>query len=362
MKRIESVKLRGIKGERVDVVTFARWKKNIAGIEFSFALHLLPSFKVGMPNKLWISELGTGFNTLVVVKHPVTGQHMTDVWADKLGQSYVVRLAKSALHNTLKRYGDSAFVDSLVRAEMLLAKQQRQQAEEPEVKCEVCEDTGFQAEQGPEGELRAVECQACLDSKVVVTTDTDHEGQPIEARCPECVEQNGGLKGGTFQVSGTLTELYVNQGLIDGLMSRGPAAPQPDWGSPTEEEWYEGLEPANKLEYLRSKLAERQAYSKQLTVTATKADYDRIDDIDRECREIEEKLKAPVGDLLHHDGALTESDLPSLRHQREQLQLQIDQHSTMTGDTTEQEYEILTEELADIDKQIHDLENPPCSK
>lgn len=280
MKRIESVKLSGINGERVDVVTFARWKKKIAGLEFSFALHLLPSFKVGLPNKLWISEIGTGFNTLVVVKHPVSGQHMTDVAAEKFSHGFVVKLAKSALHNQLKACGDSAFVDGLVRAEILLAKQQRQLQLDREldhaaqVNCEACEDTGVTATLGDGGELKAVECQVCLDSKVVATTDVDHEGNNVEARCPECVEQNGGLS-------------------------------QP-------------------------------AYANVSTEYA--------------------------GDLLHPDTVLTEADLPSLRHQRDQLQLQIDQHGTMTGDTTNQDYEDLTGELAELDNKIYELENPPCSK
>lgn len=324
MKRIESVKLSGLNGERVDVVTFARWKKKIAGIEFSFALHLLPSFKVGLPNKLWISELGTGFNTLVVVKHPVSGQHMTDVMADKLGQSYVVRLAKSALHNRLKRCGDSAFVDGLVRAEMLLAKQQRQREQELEhasqvpYRCEVCEDSGVQAEQGADGGLLAVACKSCggepyvpspeeaaaaladaekmnhnmrtfgtidapscdvcLGSKVVCTTDTDHEGQPVEASCPECVEKNGGLKGGTFQISGTLSETYRNQELLDKL------------------------------------------------------------------REI------------------TEADLPRLRQRRDEVQSRMDQHGTMTGDTSDQGYESLSDEIDELNQHIANLEDSPCSK
>lgn len=314
MKRIESVKLSGLNGERVDVVTFARWKKKIAGIEFSFALHLLPSFKVGLPNKLWISELGTGFNTLVMVKHPISGQQMTDVMADKLGQSYVVRLAKSALHNRLKQCGDSAFVDGLVRAEMLLAKQQRQREQELEhasqvpYRCEVCEDSCVQAEQGEDGGLLAVACKACggeayvpspeeaaaaladadkmnhnmrtfgtidapscdvcLGSKVVCTTDKDHEGQPIEAECPNCVTKSAGFKPCTSKMSIQLPETSV------------------------------------------------------------------------------------------HDM----QKLQSLWERRRPLQEQADQHGTMTGDTTEQDYEDLTEELADIDKQIHDLENPPCSK
>lgn len=300
MKRIESVKLSGINGERVDVVTFARWKKQIAGLEFSFALHLLPSFKVGFPNKLWISELGTGFNTLVVIKHPVSGQHMTDTMAEKFGQSFVVKLAKSALHNTLKRYGDSAFVDGLVRAEMLLAKQQRQK-EVSKVNCEVCEDTGVQAELGADGGLLAVACKACggveakdtgkvthsirdfanvegvrcetcLDSKAVCTTEKDHEGQPIEAECPVCVTKSAGI-----------------------------------------------AEPARanvKMEY----------------------------------------VKCPVGDEWD------KMCLDTLHERRSRLQERADQHGTMTGDTSEGEYSEICEEIDDLNEQIHDLENPPCSK
>lgn len=280
MKRIESVKLSGINGERVDVVTFARWKKMIAGIEFSFALHLLPSFKVGLPNKLWISELGTGFNTLVMVKHPVSGQHMTDVMADKLGQSYVVRLAKSALHNQLKACGDGAFIDGLVRAEMLLAKQQRERELDnaAQVSCEACEDTGMQAVLDGDGSIKAVDCQVCLDSKVVATTEVDHEGNNVEARCPECVEQTVGLKGGTFQISGTLTEIYRNQDLLDKLRE------------------------------------------------------------------------------------LTEADLPRLRQRRDEVQSRMDQHGTMTGDTSDQDYESLSDELDELNQHIANLEDSPCSK
>lgn len=320
MKRIESVKLSGINGERVDVVTFARWKKQIAGIEFSFALHLLPSFKVGMPNKLWISEVGTGFNTLVVVKHPVSGQHMTDAMALKFSQGFVVKLAKSALHNTLNRCGDAAFVNGLVRAEILLAKQQRQRQLDREldhaaqVTCEACEDTGVQAALGTGGELQAVECQVCLDSKVVVTTAHDHEGQPIEERCPECVDKSGGLKGGTFQLSGTLTEMYRNQEALDKLVSA-------DFGK---------LE----SEYVASPQEIAQAEADADAMNQNMAKYGTID--------------APT--------------LEKLWERRSHLQGRADQHGTMTGDTSEQEYETLTEELADIDKQIHDLENPPCSK
>lgn len=314
MKRIESVKLSGLNGERVDVVTFARWKKQIAGIEFSFALHLLPSFKVGLPNKLWISELGTGFNTLVVVKHPLSGQHMTDVMADKLGQSYVVRLAKSALHNTLKRCGDSAFVDGLVRAEILLAKQQRQREVADEPKCEACEDTGVTATLGDGGELKAVECQVCLDSKVVVTTDKDHEGQPIEERCPECVEKPAGL-----------------------LVPASANVRMEQFSFPVGKEWQDLVNADfGKLEseYVPSPQEIAQAQADADTMNQNMAKYGTID--------------APT--------------LEKLWERRSYLQERTDQHSTMTGDTTEQEYETLTEELADIDKQIHDLENPPCLK
>lgn len=331
MKRIESVKLSGLNGERVDVVTFARWKKQIAGIEFSFALHLLPSFKVGMPNKLWISEVGTGFNTLVVVKHPVSGQHMTDAMALKFSQGFVVKLAKSALHNTLNRCGDSAFVNGLVRAEMLLLAKQQYQRETDhaaQVNCEACEDTGFQAEKGPEGELRAVECQVCLDSKVVSTTDTDHEGQPIEARCPECVEKNGGLKGGTFQVSGTLTETYRNQAALDKLVSA-------DFGK---------LE----SEYVPSPQEIAQAEADADAMNQNMAKYGTID--------------APAGDLLHHDTELTEADLPRLRQRRDEVQIRMDQHGTMTGDTSEQGYESLSDELDELNQHIANLEDSPCSK
>lgn len=54
------------------------------------------------------------------------------------------------------------------------------------------------------------------------------------------------------------------------------------------------------------------------------------------------------------------ADLPLLRHQRGQLQILADQHGTMTGDTTEQDYEALSDEIADLDDKIADLEGKPC--
>lgn len=99
----------------------------------------------------------------------------------------------------------------------------------------------------------------------------------------------------------------------------------------------------------------------QRVVTTTDKDHEG-NNIEMACPAcIPKAVDAPADDLLHPDVVLTEEDLPSLRHQREQLQLQIDQHGTMTGDTTDRDYEEATEQLAELDNMIKALERKPCS-
>lgn len=367
MKPTMKVKVRTPAG-LVDAPSYYQWKQVISGLDFVFTLHVASGNTEGFVAPLAISELETGFDTKATIRHPHTGVPLTSANIKTLKKRDVVGVARAALHHLIyRRVGATRFLQAMLGAQMQISKidlskyavdvdtnlgqhnisgtmtetfrnqealdKLRGGLAEPGVATMTGTATPEQVE--ALNQMFGSPCETCNGSKVVSTTDKDHEGNNIEITCPACIPK-------AIQLPETKVSDMVTQ---------------PDWGSPTEEEWYEGLEHSNKIEYLQSKLTERQAYSKELSAKATKADYDRIDDIDSECRDIEAKLKALMGDAR----LLTEADLPSLRHQREQLQLQIDQHGTMTGDTTERDYEDASEQIAELDSMIQALERKPCS-
>lgn len=402
MKSTSTVQVRTPAG-LVDAPSYYQWKQGIGGMDFVFTLHVAAGHPKGFVAPLAISELETGFDTKATIRHPKTGAQMTSANIQGLNKRDVVGLARAALHNLIhKRIGAGRFLQAMLGAQMQINKVQAA----PEKSAAALEltagqfnitGTGTETFRNTEAldKLRGLgtpgtatitgtatpeqvaildqmfgTCEVCNGSKVVSTTDKDHDGNNIEITCPACIPKAIELvetKVGDMAVGFHLEpnaavvdtdDQYIpspeeaaaaleDAATMNDNMRKYGTIDVPDWGSPTEEEWYEGLEPANKLEYLRSKLAERQAYSKELTAKATKADYDRIDDIDAECSDIEAKIKA-----------LTLADL---KRQRDALQGQADQHGTMTGDTTEQDYEALAGEIADLDDKIANLEGEPCS-
>lgn len=386
----------------VDAPCFHQWKQNIGGMEFEFALHIASGHPKGFVAPLAISELETGFDTKAVITHPVSRVPLTSSNIQGLKAAQIKSVAHAALHNLIhRRVGAGRFLQAMLGAQMQISKVDLSKYEAKDnatlagtatisgdgtVTYRNTEALDKLHGMGTPGtatltgtatpEQVAIldqmfgTCEVCNGSKVVSTTDKDHEGNNIEITCPACIPKAIQLvetKVGDMAVGFHLEpnaavvdtdDQYIpspedaaaaleDAATMNDNMRKYGTIDVPDWGNPTEEEWYEGLEPANKLEYLRSKLAERQAYSKQLTATATKADYDRIDDIDNECNEIEAKIK--------------ELNLADLKRQRDALQGQADQHGTMTGDTTEQDYEALAGEIADLDDKIADLEGKPCS-
>lgn len=409
MKAKTKVQIRTSAG-LVDAPCFHQWKQHIGGMDFEFAMHIAAGHPKGFVAPLAISELETGFDTKSTIRHPKTGAPLTSSNVQGMKAGEVKKVAQAALHNLIhKRIGAGRFLQAMLGAQMQLSKIDLSKYAVGGTGTETFRDQealdklrGGLAQPGvatmtgtatPE-QVAILDqmfgtCQVCNGSKVVSTTDVDHEGNHIEITCPACIPKAielpetpvAKMAGGVgFRSDAAMTpgdpaaEEYIpspeeaaaamadaeqmNRNLAKYGTIDSPPTTASDWGSPSEEEWYEGLEPANKLEYLRSKLAERQAYSKELSAKATKADYDRIDDIDNECRDLEEKLKALEASIT----GMADDSLNTLKASRDALQQRADQHGTMTGDTTEQDYEALAGEIADLDDKISDLEGTPCSK
>lgn len=269
----------------VDAPCFHQWKRHIGGMDFEFALHIAAGHAKGFVAPLAISELETGFDTKATIYHPKTGAPLTSANIQGLKSNEVKAAAQAALHNLIhKRIGAGRFLQAMLGAQMQLSKIDLGKYAVSGTGTETFRDQealdklrGGLAQPGvatmtgtatPE-QVAVLQrmfgtCEVCNGSKVVSTTDVDHEGNHIEITCPACIPKAIGL-------------------------------------------------------------------------TETK-----------------------VGDIPRHAPELTEADLPLLRHQRDQLQLLADQHGTMTGDTTEQDYEVLTEEIEELDQHIANLECKPC--
>lgn len=269
----------------VDAPCFHQWKRHIGGMDFEFALHIAAGHAKGFVAPLAISELETGFDTKATIYHPKTGAPLTSANIQGLKSNEVKAAAQAALHNLIhKRIGAGRFLQAMLGAQMQLSKIDLGKYAVSGTGTETFRDQealdklrGGLAQPGvatmtgtatPE-QVAVLQrmfgtCEVCNGSKVVSTTDVDHEGNHIEITCPACIP-------------------------------------------------------------------------KAIELTETK-----------------------VGDIPRHAPELTEADLPLLRHQRDQLQLLADQHGTMTGDTTEQDYEVLTEEIEELDQHIANLECKPC--
>ena len=323
----------------VDAPCFHQWKRHIGGMDFEFAMHIAAGHAKGFVAPLAISELETGFDTKATIYHPKTGAPLTSANIQGLKSSEVKAAAQAALHNLIhKRIGAGRFLQAMLGAQMQLSKIDLGKYAVSGTGTETVRDQealdklrGGLAQPGvatmtgtatPE-QVAVLQrmfgtCEVCNGSKVVSTTDVDHEGNHIEITCPACIPK-----------AIELTETKVSDMAVGIHMEPYAAATDTDdQYIPSPEEAAAALEDAD-------------------TMNKNMAKYGTID--------------APAGDLLHPDTVLTEADLPSLRHQRDQLQILADQHGTMTGDTTEQDYEALAGEIADLDDKIANLEGEPCS-
>jgi len=334
MKAKEKVQIRTL-GGLADAPCFHQWKHSVGGIEFSFALHTAAGIHKGLDKPLAISELGTGFDVKAVLLHPNSRNPLTENSVKTMPSAQVKKIARAALYTLInKKVGPYRFLQAMVGAQMQVAKVDLSKYEVQGTGTETYRNTEALDKlrgMGTPGtatfsttatmeqrvildqviEGHAEPCAACEGTKVLTTTNLDHDGQPIEIACTECVPKGIGGVGFRFDAAMTpghpAAEQYlptpeeaaatiadaeqINRNLAKYGTIDSPPTAVGDWASPTEEEWYESLDPENKLEYLRQKLAELQAASKTLSAKATKADYDRIDDIDSECRHIEAKIK-----------------------------------------------------------------------
>lgn len=276
MKAKSKVQVRTSAG-LVEAPCFHQWKQTIGGMEFEFALHIAAGHPKGFVAPLAISELETGFDTKAVLTHPVTRVPLTSSNIQGLKPAQLKSVAKSALHNLIhRRVGAGRFLQAMLGAQMQLSKIDLSKYEEGGsatlaglAKPGTATISGKATPEQAAVLTKLIDgvmgvCDVCQGSKVVSTTDKDHDGNNIEITCPACIP-------------------------------------------------------------------------KAIQLTETK-----------------------VGDIPRHAPELTEADLPLLRHQRDQLQLLADQHGTMTGDTTEQDYEVLTEEIEELDQHIANLECKPC--
>lgn len=276
MKAKSKVQVRTSAG-LVEAPCFHQWKQTIGGMEFEFALHIAAGHPKGFVAPLAISELETGFDTKAVLTHPVTRVPLTSSNIQGLKPAQLKSVANAALHNLIhRRVGAGRFLQAMLGAQMQLNKIDLSKYEEGGsaalaglAKPGTATISGKATPEQAAVLTKLIDgvmgvCDVCQGSKVVSTTDKDHDGNNIEITCPACIP-------------------------------------------------------------------------KAIQLTETK-----------------------VGDIPRHAPELTEADLPLLRHQRDQLQLLADQHGTMTGDTTEQDYEVLTEEIEELDQHIENLEGKPC--
>lgn len=285
MKAKTKVQVRTAAG-LVDAPCYHQWKQNLGGMVFEFALHTAAGHTKGCVAPLAISELSTGFDTKATITHPVSRALLNSSNIQGLTSAQVKSVAHAALHNLLyKKVGAGRFLQAMLGAQMQISKVDLSKYEVKGEGTETYRNTEeldklrglgtpgtatFSTTATPE-QVAILDqmfggCEVCNGSKVVSTTDKDHEGNNIEITCPACIPK-------AIQ----LTETPVSE------------------------------------------------------------------------------MKFNVPSLL------TEADLPCLRHQRDQLQILADQHGTMTGDTTEQGYEALSCEIADLDCMIQALERKPCS-
>jgi hypothetical protein len=337
MKATTKVQLRTAVG-MVEAPCYHQWKQKIAGTEFDFALHVAAGHAKGFVAPLAISELGTGYDVKATITHPVTRVPLSSANIQGLKPDLVKRVAQAALHNLInKRVGPYGFLQAMVGAQIQLAKSSPTQFELIGSGTETFRNTEaldklrglgtpgvatFSAEATPAQVVILDQmfgaCKVCNGSKVVSTTDKDHEGNYIEITCPACIPK-----------AIELVETKVGDMAVG--FHPDPAVAVMD----VDEQYIPSAEEA------------AAAMADAETMNQNMAKYGTIDE--------------PAA-KLGIDWTLTEADLPLLRHQREQLQLLADQHGTMTGDTTEQDYEALAGEIADLDDKIADLEGKPCSK
>ena len=207
MKSKEKVQIRTL-GGLADAPCFHRWKKKVGGIEFEFALHTAAGTHKGMDKPLAISEVGTGFDVKAVLMHPNSRNPLTENSVKKLPSAQVKKIARAAMHHLInEKVGPYRFLQAMVGAQMQVAKGSLESMIVPKVGGLGTPGTATFSTTATMEQMaildRVIEghaepCAACGGTKVLTTTDTDHEGQPIEITCTECIPKGTGGVGYRF--------------------------------------------------------------------------------------------------------------------------------------------------------------------
>jgi hypothetical protein len=217
MKSKSVVQIRAMGGGMMDVPCYHQWSLDVGGTKFNFALHPKAGTIKGLQRPLAISECGTGFDVKAVLLHPNSRNPLTENSVKNMTSDQVKRLARAALHRLIfKQVGPMNFLQAMITAQMRvsgltmdISKIESQLAEleagaaatpdeyvpTPEEVSQALADADemnknmrtygtIDAPKVVEGS--AEPCAACGGSRVLTTTDKDHEGQSLEIECTEC--------------------------------------------------------------------------------------------------------------------------------------------------------------------------------
>lgn len=311
------------------------WTQSILGAQFSFALHPAGVVARGFDVPLAISELSTGFDTKAVMLHPKNRTVLSINAIKGMPRAELKSRARAALHNLLKRVGEDRFVKAALGARIQVEMARASAGEESA--SIFMPGTARMSEPATatiSGTIEATErneklldqlfnsCEVCDGSKVVSTTEKDHEGNNVEAACPACIPKSVG-----FNANLDVTQAEAEE--PDEEIAAAKAA-----GKCGEcHACYAGYH-----EQCKGKDFD---WGKELGADEAQADA------------------ATMNDNMAKYGTIDVPKLEQLKKRRDELQDRYNQHGTMTGDTTEQDIDDLATDIAEIEEQITALEANP---
>lgn len=260
---MQKIKVMTTKGE-LEVEALHVWSQQILGAQFTFALHPAGVVARGFDVPLAISELSTGFDTKAVLLHPKNRTVLSMHSARSMPNKELKSRARAALHGLLKRVGEGRFVKAALGARIQIEVAKVQPIEGRLEKFEIAGQdlTSFFM---PGAARLAPACEVCQDSKVVSTTEVDHEGNNIETTCPACIPK-------AIELPETPVSEFI------GIASRDPVL-MLDIDAPSEESM------RARLSYLR----EQKDQHGTMTGDTTDGDYE---DLCEEIDQLEQKLES----------------------------------------------------------------------
>lgn len=204
---MQKVTVMTTKGE-LEVEALHVWSQQILGAQFTFALHPAGVVAKGFDVPLAISELSTGFDTKAVLLHPKNRTVLSMHSARNMPNKELKSRARAALHGLLKRVGEGRFVKAALGARIQVEVAKAEAGKE---------SASFFM---PGAARLAPACEVCQDTKVVSTTDKDHEGNNIETTCPACIPKGFDVEALRARVS-ELREIKEQHGTMTGDTTDG---------------------------------------------------------------------------------------------------------------------------------------------